>query len=215
MKNQVMKTQIASIAFALATAFTASNASALSIEVNPYYSDIELTSNYQDSSCDLWGQVSSKRSYETLTFNFINHTGTYKIVSWLDHKGNAKEYATLRPGQSVEVETYEGHPWMIQDGRGDCLEVIKNNGKMAYKAPKPQVYPGTMDDYVDTYKVSGTKRYGGYLNMRKGPSMQYGKIAKLPEGYSVEILKTSNGWAKIQLSSGHTGWVNVKFLKAA
>lgn len=103
----------------------------------------------------------------------------------------------------------------------NCLEVIKNGGKVARTAaPKPQVYPSKPSDFdtppsVVTYKVSGTQRYGGYLNLRKGPSNQYGKIGGIPEGLKgILILKKSNGWAKVQLSSGHKGWVSAKFLKA-
>lgn len=77
--------------------------------------------------------------------------------SWPDFHGDVQEYATLAPGQSVEIQTYEGHPWMIQDGRGDCLEVIENGAKLTHAAaPRPQVYPGTPDAYAETYKVSGT-----------------------------------------------------------
>lgn len=210
-----MKTQIASIALALTTALTASNASALSISLDPYYSDFALTSYHADSSCDLWGKASSRESYDQITFNFSNQTSNYRVISWLDFNGDVKEYATLAPGQSFEVQTYEGHPWMVQDGRGDCLEVIENGAKLSYAAaPKPQVYPGTVDDYAHMYQVSGTWAYGGYLNMRTGPGMNYGKIAVLPEGYAVEVVKTSNGWGKIILPNGHSGWVSMKFMAA-
>jgi len=210
-----MKTQIATIALALTAALTGSTASALSIERNPYYADIPLTSHYADASCHLWGKVSSKDTYDQLTFNFINHTNSYRVISWLDFQGSVQEYATLAPGHSVEISTYDGHPWMIQDGRGDCLEVIRNGAKMAYVAPpKPKTYPGTYDGYADTYKVSGTKSYGGYLNIRKGPGMSYGKVAHLPEGYSVEVINKSNGWGQIKLQNGQTGWVSMKFLAA-
>ncbi len=104
---------------------------------------------------------------------------------------------------------------MVQDGRGDCLEVIENGAHLAYAAPpKPKVYPGTVDTHVETYKVSGTRAYGGYLNIRKGPGMTYGKVAHLPEGYSVKVVKKSNGWAQIKLQNGHKGWVSMKFLAA-
>lgn len=209
-----MKTQIASIALALTTALIATNAAALSQELNPYYSDIALTNPYADSTCHLWGKASSRHSQDQLTFNFINQTNTYRIISWLDYQGDVQEYATLAPGQSTEIVTYEGHPWMVQDGRGDCMEVIRNGATLAHVAPpKPQVYPGTPDPYAETYKVSGTQ-YGGYLNMRIGPGMGYGKIAVLPEGYLVDIVKTSHGWGQVRLKHGQTGWVSMKFLAA-
>ncbi len=205
-----MKTQIASIALAVTAALTGSNASALSIEQNPYYSDIPLTSYYADSTCQLWGKASSRESYDQLTFNFVNHTNSYRVISWLDFHGGVQEYATLAPGRSIEILTYEGHPWMIQDARGDCLEVIENGGKLAYVAPhKPKVEP-----YAETYKVSGTYAFGGYLNIRKGPGMSYGKVAHIPEGYSLKVMKQSGGWGQVKLQNGQTGWVSMKFLAA-
>jgi hypothetical protein len=208
-----MKTQLASIALALTTVLTASNAAALSIELNPHYSDIALTSPYSNSTCHLWGKASSRHSQDQLTFNFVNYTDTYRVISWLDFHGDVQEYATLAPGQSVEILTYEGHPWMVLDGRGDCLEVLENGANLPYAAPpRPQVYPGTPDVYETPYRVSGTQHYGGYLNMRTGPGMSYGKIAVLPEGYTVKVVKTSHGWGQIQLENGHTGWVSMKFL---
>ena len=206
-----MKTQIASLALAAATLLNVSSASALSISQNPYYYDIPLTAEYVDASCDLWGQVSSRRSHDQITFNFTNHTNTWRIVSWLDFNGHVKEYAELAPGRSIEISTYEGHPWMIQDGRGDCKEILQNGGYVAEL--KPVFYPKD-DPHVKVVKVHSTNGYGGYLNLRTGPSVKHGKIGKLPEGYQIEVLKRAkNGWAKIELPTGHVGWVNAKYLK--
>lgn len=206
-----MKTQLTALALAAATLLNAAGASALSISQNPYYYDIPLTAEYVDASCDLWGQVRSRRSHDQITYNFINHTSTWRVISWLDFHGQVQEYAELAPGRSIELVTYEGHPWMIQDGRGDCLEVLQNGGYVADL--KPIFYPE--DAYADTYKVHGTMKYGGYLNLRTGPSAKHGKIGKMPEGYQIEVLKRAkNGWAKIALPTGHVGWVNAKYLKA-
>ena len=206
-----MKTKIVPAALALATALNAANAAALSIERNPYYVDMPLTAHYADSTCQLWGKVSSKQSYDQVTFNFVNHTNGYRVISWLDFDGYVQEYATLAPGRSIEISTYDGHPWLIQDGRGDCLEVIPNGGHMAYaEPPKPRDHDG----YAKSYKVSGTGKYGGYLNLRTGPGVHYGKITHLPEGYRVEVLKTSGGWGKVKLPNGQKGWVSMKFLAA-
>ena len=131
-----MKTQIISaVVLTAATLLNAASADALSISQNPYYYDVPLTAEYADSSCELWGKARSRQSHDQITFNFINHTSTYRIVSWLDFHGNVQEYAELAPGRSIELTTYEGHPWMIQDGRGDCMEVLQNGGHVVDLKP--------------------------------------------------------------------------------
>ena len=40
-----------------------------------------------------------------------------------------------------------------------------------------------------------------------------GKSGTLKKGETVTILQTSNGWHKIELSSGKTGWVSADYIK--
>jgi cell wall-associated NlpC family hydrolase len=45
------------------------------------------------------------------------------------------------------------------------------------------------------------------LNVRAGAGTKYSKVATVYKGNKVEIISSSNGWYKIKLSSGKTGWV--------
>lgn len=49
----------------------------------------------------------------------------------------------------------------------------------------------------------------GYLNVRKGPGIEYDVEKKLPNGFSVTVTETNGDWAKI----GTDLWVMKKFLK--
>ena len=50
------------------------------------------------------------------------------------------------------------------------------------------------------------------LNVRTGAGTNYSKVTLLYKGDKVEILSSSNGWYKIRLSNGKTGWVSSKYI---
>ncbi|WP_139906105.1 C40 family peptidase [Clostridium thermarum] len=51
------------------------------------------------------------------------------------------------------------------------------------------------------------------LNVRTGPSTSYSVMHTLWQGNNVKVIGESNGWYKIQLSDGRTGWVSGTYLK--
>lgn len=53
----------------------------------------------------------------------------------------------------------------------------------------------------------------GRLNMRQGPSTNYGIIHRLWLGNKVKVIGKLGGWYKIQLSDGRTGWVSGSYLR--
>lgn len=59
-----------------------------------------------------------------------------------------------------------------------------------------------------TGEVSATK-----LNVRQGPGTSYSIIHRLWSGNVVKVIDESNGWYKILLSDGRTGWVSGNYLK--
>lgn len=50
------------------------------------------------------------------------------------------------------------------------------------------------------------------LNVRTGPSVKYKIIAKVNKNAKVSVLKSSNGWNQVRLSTGEDGWLNGKYL---
>jgi cell wall-associated NlpC family hydrolase len=53
----------------------------------------------------------------------------------------------------------------------------------------------------------------GRLNVRQGPSTNYGVIHKLWLGNKVKVIGKLGSWYKIQLSDGRTGWVSGTYLR--
>ncbi|MDB0440529.1 ligand-binding protein SH3 [Clostridioides difficile] len=50
------------------------------------------------------------------------------------------------------------------------------------------------------------------LNVRSGPGTSYSVIGKLNGGDVVELKAKSNGWYKVKLSNGTTGWVSSSYI---
>ena len=78
-------------------------------------------------------------------------------------------------------------------------DYIEYNGKKGYCNNK--------------YLTSATqqKKTTANLNMRKGPSTSYDKIATIPTGTVIDVLSTSNGWSKVRYN-GQEGYVSDNYL---
>ncbi|CEQ08816.1 SH3-domain-containing protein [[Clostridium] sordellii] len=53
------------------------------------------------------------------------------------------------------------------------------------------------------------------LNIRSGPSTSYSVITNVYKGDKLEILETSNGWYKVKLANGKTGWGSGKYISVS
>lgn len=49
---------------------------------------------------------------------------------------------------------------------------------------------------------------GNLVNVRAGPSISHTIIDQLPKGSRVGVLEESNGWCRVRLSNGKTGWIS-------
>ena len=97
-------------------------------------------------SCSKLGSIRSKYSNRPTKIAFVNNSGAYRGILWIDFKGNPKEYANLQPGQSITLDTFQTHPWMVTDGPGNCLQMalprstssLVDIGKVEVEAPAPK-----------------------------------------------------------------------------
>ncbi|MEO1207861.1 MAG: hypothetical protein AAFV45_16175 [Pseudomonadota bacterium] len=76
------------------------------------------------ASCRLQGNLKSVDSGQAVSVRFVNRSGGYRVVTWLDYNGNPVDYKHLQSGQSYTQSTYVGHPWMITDGPGNCRQIF-------------------------------------------------------------------------------------------
>jgi hypothetical protein len=79
--------------------------------------------NSQAISCSAFGGLKSVGGGQPTAVTFINRSDGYRSVMWLDYSGTPKPYRNLNPGEAYTQETAVGHPWMITDGPGNCLEI--------------------------------------------------------------------------------------------
>ena len=50
------------------------------------------------------------------------------------------------------------------------------------------------------------------LNVRSGPSTGHGKVDLVRRGQTLRVLETRDGWHRVELGAGRTGWVSGKYL---
>lgn len=53
---------------------------------------------------------------------------------------------------------------------------------------------------------------GKLVNVRAGPGTNHDRIDQLPKGTKVTVLEESNGWCRVRLSNGRTGWISMDFI---
>ena len=84
----------------------------------------------------------------------------------------------------------------LQDGRIGYV----NSSYLSAKTTTPKPTPAPVILYV--FNTDS-------LNVRSGPSVNYGIVAAIPEHTAVmELKKESNGWSQIRLENGTVGYVN-------
>ncbi len=74
-------------------------------------------------SCNALGALRTVDTGQPASVTFINRTDGFRSVMWIDGDGTPQPYKDLDPGNAYTQETNVGHPWMITDGPGNCLEI--------------------------------------------------------------------------------------------
>lgn len=77
-----------------------------------------------ERSCSERKSLRSQHSREPTKITFINNSGMYRAIMWIDFDGTLKDYGGLNSGEQLALDTYRTHPWMIATGPGDCLQIF-------------------------------------------------------------------------------------------
>ena len=77
-----------------------------------------------DPSCEDRAKLSSQSKDTKTKITFINKSGAYRGIMWIDSKGDPKTFANLNSGEQVTLDTYANHAWMVTDGPGNCLRLV-------------------------------------------------------------------------------------------
>jgi VHL beta domain len=78
----------------------------------------------QELSCTQRNEVHSINSDVPTKVTFVNTSGMYRSIMWIDFKGGLKDYGGLEAGKQMTLDTFVTHPWMIATGPGDCLQIF-------------------------------------------------------------------------------------------
>ena len=78
----------------------------------------------QARNCELFGNLKSVDTRQPITITFVNTSGMFRHIDWIDYNGNPVAYQALNPGQSYVQQTFVGHPWMTTDGPGNCIDIF-------------------------------------------------------------------------------------------
>jgi hypothetical protein len=105
----------------------------------------------EERSCRQERQLRSLNSNTPTKITFVNTSGMYRSVNWIDFKGQTQSYGGLNPGETKTFDTYATHVWVIATGPGDCLQIfiaraqplIVEVPRMAVDGPRPKAAPVT------------------------------------------------------------------------
>jgi hypothetical protein len=64
---------------------------------------------------ELEGVVRSLPSRMVTAVDFVNATSHPRRVYWLDFEGKRQFYGELRPTETLSLQTFLTHPWLITD----------------------------------------------------------------------------------------------------
>lgn len=120
------------------------------------------------------------------------------------------ECAFMDNGVDVDLINSADYPGFmgtaIATGINDFFGVKSQSGSSTIEVSKsynPYAYA----------QVKGLTKNDPYLNVRKGPSVNYGIVRQLANGNEVDVMEVyTNGWAKINVV-GVVGYVNAVYLK--
>ena len=75
-------------------------------------------------SCSEERSLRSEKSTEPTKITFVNRSGMYRKIIWINYQGGSKDYGGLNPGEKKTINTFRTHPWIIATGPGDCLQIV-------------------------------------------------------------------------------------------
>lgn len=74
--------------------------------------------------CSERNALRSEHSRELTKITFVNNSGMYRGLMWIDFEGKLQDYGGVNSGDRVTFDTFRTHPWMIVTGPGDCLQIF-------------------------------------------------------------------------------------------
>ena len=74
-------------------------------------------------SCDQEKNLRSQATTDLTQISFINRSPETLRIYWLNFDGARVLYASLTPGQTVNLQTYMTHPWLVANDADTCKAI--------------------------------------------------------------------------------------------
>ena len=156
------------------------------------------------------------------SWHIIEYKGNeYYIASWLtdiEYKQSEKIYflydsINIRSSASlsskVAAQGNKHDSFVVVGEENGWYKIILDDKSYGYVAG--WLVTHDTDSYSEEQKTY--KKATDSLNVRTGPSAEYGKIISLKKGELVKVIASENGWDKIVTKNGYAGWCNSYYLR--
>lgn len=188
---------------------------------------LEKTNNswYKVSYNGITGYSSSQYIVlNTSTSQLSNKGRVNTTTSNLNMRKNAKLTSTvvakLSPGTTVDILDNKTNGWYYVSANGkngyvksEYITLISSNSSSTTTQTSNSQSTSTTTTTSDINNGKIATVNATALNVRTGNGLSSSIITRAYSGNTVAILNTeSNGWYKVSLSSGVTGWCNGKYL---
>jgi hypothetical protein len=156
-----------------------------------------VSGNTHEISCK--DKPRSKNNNTPAKVTFVNTSGMYRSLLWLDFTGQPTSMTGLNPSEQVTVETFVSHPWMVATGPGDCLQIfmpsagvstvvlghhkVDNGPEDAVTKKAPAKTPAVKKKTPLDYARENCKETGGYWTGSTCKASKNAKIGKCKPGY--------------------------------
>ena len=116
--------RILSGSFFLAALMLGPSSLGLGLGVTEAFAQVPSSARAGQRSCAERTSLRSEHSREPTRITFVNRSGMYRGLMWIDPQGQFKNYGGLNSGEKKTINTFRTHPWMITTGPGDCIEIF-------------------------------------------------------------------------------------------
>lgn len=128
-------------------------------------------------------------------------------IIYFQSSTEASHVGIVRYSDGSRVYTVEGNTsgqnGEVNEGGGVFAKSysLSYSNILGYGTPSYETSPGANAEKLGTYKITASS-----LNVRAGTSTSYDVVGELANGDLVNVTELSNGWGKVTLSDGTTGW---------
>lgn len=106
--------------------------------------------------------------------------------------------------------------WIVAAGIGRSATVntrTSTRSKSAAPTVGNPIAPARQGTHVQSSRLTARVQANG-LRVHRSPSLAATVVTSLPRGERLQVLARSNGWVKIRLANGTTGWVSAAYVSS-